>query len=530
MKIITTLLLLSILVSCKKEAKTIAFDDSIIKDTIHNVIIRPVNPELLEGKSDSLKIYYQKLNFHEIWYLDENRNDLINEIKFCYQEGLNPVDYSFEFIENLEKKRKELSDEDIVKYDILLTESFEKLALHLHKGKLNPKELYKDWDLKPKEIALSPLLEKAITKKTVASTFKELKPNHIVYQLLKKSLIELDKFPNVTFTKIETKKEKIQLNDTLPEMVKIKKRLSYWNDYKNPDSIFTWAYDTLTFKAIKKFQGRHGLLQDGVIGKGTLNALNVTKNERREQIFANLERWRWYPTDLGKQYLIVNLPEYMLNYVVDNDTIATHRTVVGTPKRRTPILTSKLSNFVFNPTWTIPPTIIKEDLTPSATKNRNYFSSRKLTIFNNKGVEVSPYEWNPAKANSYRYVQKPGYNNSLGLVKFNFPNSHLVYLHDTNHRDYFVKTYRSLSSGCVRIENPLVLAKKILVKENPKKWDSPEIDSIIKREKTKTVSVKDTVNIHIFYWTSWLENNQLQFRTDIYELDKELFLKLRNRD
>lgn len=528
MKIITLLLSIFLFIACKKEDKIVAFDNKIIKDTVHNVIIRPVDPDLLVDKSDSIKLYYQKADFHEIWYLDTNRKDLIDAIRSCYLEGLNPMDYSLEFIDNLEKKRKELSDKDIVKYDILLTESFEKLALHLHRGKLNPKELYKDWDLKPKNISLSPLLFPATKDQKVASIFEELKPNHIVYQLLKKSLLELEKFPNVTFSKIASSKDKIQVNDTLPEIVKIKKRLSYWNDFKNRDSVITWTYDTLTYIAVKRFQKRHGLLEDGIIGKGTLNALNTTKNERREQILANLERWRWYPNDLGKEYLIANLPEFMLNYVVDNDTIASHRIVVGTIKRKTPILTSKLSNFVFNPTWTIPPTIIKEDLTPSASKNRNYFPSRRLTIYDNKGQEVSPYEWNPARANSYRYVQKPGYNNSLGLVKFNFPNGHLVYLHDTNHRDYFVRNNRALSSGCVRVENPLVLAKQILVKENEKKWNTSEIDSIIKQEKTKTVSIKNTVNIYIFYWTSWLENGQLQFRPDIYELDKELFQKLRN--
>ena len=528
MKIITLLLSIFLFISCKKEEKVIAFDNTIIKDTVHNVIIRPIDPELLTDKSDSMKLYYQKFNFHEIWYLDTNRKDLIDAIKSCYLEGLNPMDYSLEFIENLEKKRKELSDKDIVKYDILLTESFEKLALHLYKGKLNPKELYNDWDLQPKNIALSPLLLPAITDEKVASIFNTIKPNHLVYQLLKKSLLELEKFPNITFSKIVASKDKIQVNDTLAEIVKIKKRLSYWNDFKNRDSVFTWTYDTITFKAVKRFQKRHGLLEDGIIGRGTLSALNTTKNERREQIVANLERWLWYPNDLVRQYLIANLPEYMLNYVVDNDTIASHRIVVGTIKRKTPILTSKLSNFVFNPTWTIPPTIIKEDLTPSASKNRNYFPSRRLTIYDNKGKEISPYEWNPARANSYRYVQKPGYNNSLGLVKFNFPNGHLVYLHDTNHRDYFVRNNRALSSGCVRVENPLVLVKQILVKENEKKWNTSEIDSIIKREKTKTVSMKDTVNIYIFYWTSWLENDQLQFRPDIYELDKALFQKLRN--
>ncbi|MFD2909942.1 murein L,D-transpeptidase [Flavobacterium ardleyense] len=530
MKIITILLSIFLLISCKKGKNEAAFDNSIIRDTIHNVIIKPVAPELLADKSDSMKLYYQKADFHEIWYLDENRLALINEIKSSGSEGLDPMDYSLETIGNLEKKRTQLSDNEIAKYDILLTESFEKLALHLHKGKLNPKELYKDWDLQAKKIALSDLLIPAIKDQKVASIFEEIKPKHLVYRLLKRSLRELENYPNTPFKKIESKKDKIQLNDTLAEIVKIKKRLSYWGDFKNRDSVYTWKYDTLTFKAVKRFQKRHGLLEDGIIGKGTLSALNTTKEERKEQIIANLERWRWYPTNLGEQYLIVNLPEYMLNYVVNNDTIASHRIVVGTAKRKTPILTSKLSNFVFNPTWTIPPTIIKEDLTPSASKNRNYFPSRRLTIYDNKGSEVGPEDWNPARANSYRYVQKPGYNNSLGLVKFNFPNSHLVYLHDTNHRDYFVRNNRALSSGCVRVENPLVLVKQILVKENEKKWASSEIDSIIKEEKTKTVSLKESVNIYIFYWTSWIEKDQLQFRSDIYQLDKALYKKLRNRD
>jgi murein L,D-transpeptidase YcbB/YkuD len=178
--------------------------------------------------------------------------------------------------------------------------------------------------------------------------------------LLKKSLIRLDAFPDLPFSTISSSKNKIQLNDTLPELVKIKKRLVYWNDYTNPDSIFTWVYDSITYKAVKKFQKRHGLKPDGVIGKGTIYALNFTKSERRAQILANLERWRWYPNDLGDQYLIVNLPEYSLNYVFQKDTIATHKVVVGTAKRRTPILSSKLSNLVFNPTWTIPPTISKK--------------------------------------------------------------------------------------------------------------------------------------------------------------------------
>lgn len=518
---------LLLLTSCAKEAKTKLFENKILKDSLHNVLIRPIDPNLLNDKSDSVRLYYQKMNFHEIWYLDENRKALLSEIKKCGEDGLNPDDYAFETLQKLEEKRKSLSDEQQIAYDIVLTQSFEKLALHLYKGKLNPKILYTNWDLHPKEIALSDYLLKAIKTQKVTSTFRELKPNHIVYQLLKKSLVVLDAFPDVHFSTIISSKNKIQLNDTLPELVKIKKRLTYWNDYTNPDSIFTWAYDTITYKAVKKFQKRHGLKPDGIIGRGTIYALNFTKRERKAQILANLERWRWYPKDLGDQYLIVNLPEYYLKYVFHNDTIATHKVIVGNANRRTPILCSKLSNFVFNPTWTIPPTIIKEDLQPSAATNRSYFAARRLTIYEGGGNEISPNDWNPEKATHYRYVQEPGYNNSLGLVKFNFQNNHSVYLHDTNHRDYFTKTNRALSSGCVRVELPLELAQRIIAQDYPDRNAKEWIATLLKNKKTKSISVKSTIPIYLFYWTSWIEGNQLQFRPDIYLLDIELSEKLR---
>ena len=285
----------------------------------------------------------------------------------------------------------------------------------------------------------------------------------------------------------------------LNEIVQIKKHLIYWKDFKNRDSIITPIYDKYTVQAIKRFQKRHGLSPDGVIGQGTLKALNITQNERREQIYANLERWRWFPDDFGDEYLLINLPDYKLSYVLNNDTIAERRIVVGKPSRETPILSSKISNFVFNPTWTVPPTIIKEDLTPSALKNRNYFNRNRISIYDSKGQLVSPENWNSSKAKSYRYVQIPGYDNSLGLVKFNFPNRHSVYLHDTNHRDYFVREYRALSSGCVRIENPLQLSETILKKEDEKKWNKSEIDTIINRKTTRYIPLKNSnINIYLF--------------------------------
>ena len=150
-----------------------------------------------------------------------------------------------------------------------------------------------------------------------------------------------------------------------------------------------------------------------------------------------------------------------------------------------------------------------------------------MTIYDSTGNVVTPQEWDPENSKSYRYVQVSGYNNSLGLVKFNFPNRHSVYLHDTNHRDFFSREYRALSSGCVRVENPLLLAEKILHNED-EGWETKEIDSLISKKNIKTVPIKNSINVYIFYWTNWYTKEGLQFREDIYNLDQKLYASLRN--
>jgi len=275
---------------------------------------------------------------------------------------------------------------------------------------------------------------------------------------------------------------------------------------------------------MKKFQIRHGLAADGVIGKGTVEALNFSKKKRKEQILANLERWKWFPKDMGKEYLIVNIPDYKLNLVKDKDTFRTHKVIVGRAKRATPILSSRLSNVILNPTWTVPPTILREDVIPSISKNRNYLAQTNMKVYDRNGNEVIANNWKLSNAKSYRYVQSPGSFNSLGMVKFSFPNRFSIYLHDTNHRDFFGKQKRSLSSGCVRVENPLELAEYLLGdKEN---WNLEKITETLQSEKTQHIKLKKEIKIHILYWTAWSENNTLIFRDDIYNLDAVLYRKL----
>lgn len=461
----------------------------------------------------------------EGWGIKENRISLIEAVKNSENEGLLPEDYQYSKLLEFEKKIDSIP-ESREEYHQLLTASYIKYLSDLKNGKINPREIYKDWDIEKKEIQPDSILAIALQKNRIDSTLESHKPKHFTYLNLKKALALIKSMPEENFDTIVTK-EKFKLGNKSETIAKIKERLRYWGDLSKDDTLANTVFNTDLKNALIKFQNRHGLESDGAIGAMTLKALNVSKETRKQQIITNLERWRWYPADLGNSFLGVNIPNYYLFLVDNKDTINKYRVVVGTPKRKSPILSSKISNIVFNPTWTVPPTIIKEDLVPDATKSRSYFSKTRIKIFNYKNQEISAYDWKPSDANKYRYVQEPGYNNSLGVVKINFPNNHLVYMHDTNHRDYFVYNYRALSSGCVRIEKPLPLVEYLL--KNPKKYSSIKIDTIVKTKKTQAVKVDCEFQVHFQYFTAWYKKGQLQFRYDVYGLDPELYLRLTNQ-
>jgi murein L,D-transpeptidase YcbB/YkuD len=211
----------------------------------------------------------------------------------------------------------------------------------------------------------------------------------------------------------------------------------------------------------------------------------------------------------------------------NKDTVQTYNVVVGKPTRRSPVLHSVLSNLVLNPTWTVPPTFMKEDLTPSAIKDTAYFNRLNMKIFK-RNVEIPVAQWDSLKPNNYVYVQSPGNHNSLGRIKFNFRNSFSVYLHDTNHREYFKKPYRALSSGCVRVQDPFKLAGYVLDNEKAD-WTKERMDEIVASEETQSIGLKKTTHVHQLYWTAWMDKGGLQFRNDIYSLDKILYDKLRSQ-
>lgn len=514
-------------------------------------------------KDDLLKKFYKSHQYQTVWTSKDQRDCLINEIEKAEEEGLQTSDYNYSKLKNWETQYHSLADSIIVRYDILLTQSAQKYISHLSKGKLNPRLLYKDWDLKVKKIDINSLLDKGILKDSLKFIIENSKPNHIVYKKLKRCLKLLRAYPEETIGLVNLQLKLIP-NCKSNYIPIIKKRLAFWGDLKEKDSLPSTLYDKKTQEAVKHFQARHGLKADGIIARGTIDALNYSRNQRIEQVVANLERWRWFPHDFANHYLLINIPDYTLVAVKNNDTLQTQRIVVGKDTRKTPILTSKISNILLNPNWTVPPTILKEDIYPEAEKNKGIFKKKGLIIIDSKNQEVNPWTWKMEDANNYKYVQKPGRNNSLGVMKINFPNNYSVYLHDTNHRNYFGFSYRSLSSGCVRLERPLEMAAYLL--NNEEQWnikklkDTTDLNHYIKlqqkleldiakrnakllaknpklilkkpvfeKPELKTININITEDIYLYqlYWTAWEDKGTLQFREDIYCVDLNLYSKLR---
>ncbi|WP_395053335.1 murein L,D-transpeptidase [Flavobacterium sp.] len=531
------------------------FPSAIIK--IDSTLINNFNNE-------DLKLFYKHFNNETVWTSETKRKYVLEELLNADKEGLESKDYQYSILQSYENDYSKLADSSLVNYDLLLTKNLQLYTNHVGKGKLKASDVYNDWDLKENIVDVNSLLFDAIEHDNLKITIEKTKPNHIIYKKLKLALQQLVLYPKDSIDYIVLGKDKILPNKKYKIVYTIKRRLMYWNDLKHQDTL-TGIYDAETQQAMKVFQARHGLNPDAIIGKATIEALNYTKNHRIEQVIANLERWRWFKHDFGKNYLLINIPDYSIVAVKDTDTMQAQRIVVGKESRRTPILESKISNINLNPNWTVPPTILKEDIFPDAIKNKGAFRKKGLVIMNYKNQEINPYSWKIADAKKYKYVQKPSRNNSLGSMKINFPNKHSVYLHDTNHRDYFNFTFRSLSSGCVRLEKPLEMASYLINDEE--KWDlqtikdTTDINYYIKLKKDKelklaqknakllaknpelviakkvfarpelktiVIPINEEILIHQLYWTAWMTNGKLQFREDIYCSDHQLYAMLRN--
>lgn len=282
-------------------------------------------------------------------------------------------------------------------------------------------------------------------------------------------------------------------------------------------------FDSYVDSAVKRFQARHGLVVDGIMGAEGYAAMNVPIGLRVRQMETNLVRIRSMSGFLGDRYVMVNIPAAALEAINSGQVTTRHTAIVGKVDRPTPILDSRIHELNFNPYWTVPVSIIRRDLIPLMQENPAYLAENNIRIFNGWGSgaqELAPEQvnWNTEEATQYMFRQDPGEINSLGSVKINFHNEHQVYLHDTPDKSLFGDDYRFLSSGCVRVQNIRELVTWLLASTDG--WSRQRIDQVIQTGERVDLRIPDPAPLYINYVTAWAASDgTVNFREDIYNRD-----------
>lgn len=485
--------------------------------------------------------FYIANEFQPSWIRNPDSLNLVTEmIKFIQDiefHGLQPQDYHYDslihYYKLIQTDSTHLLDPHfLATFDMWLSDAFFMVSSHLYNGKVNPELLEAEWGIqrnKP-ESKLNEKLQLLIETGNVGNFMTRFYPPHPGYVKMVEHARTLSSKIDQDF-RVEIPQSSITvhiLEDTLyNEQINAKLKFLGFSDSD------TLNYnDSLTdlFKSIKRLQYHHGFNQDGAIGKNTYHVLNLSMEKRLKKLYVNMERLRWLSDSLERQYIIVNIADFTLDYIRDKDTLLHMRTVVGKEFRQTPVFNAKMSYLVFSPTWTVPPGILRNDVLPAVAKNVGYLASKNMDVLDASGNIVDPQtiDWNRARKGSfsYRIRQRPGPQNSLGKVKFMFPNKHSVYLHDTPSRDLFAKDGRTFSSGCIRIEKPFDLARLLL--EGQEKWNDEAILQAMTSNKEQSVILKEKVGVYIYYLTAWgMENGEIHFRNDIYNRDDEVYVELK---
>jgi murein L,D-transpeptidase YcbB/YkuD len=482
--------------------------------------------EVRLGASQFIANLYALRENEPIWLVKERRNDLLTELADAERHGFRPDDFALSHLTELYAAASTGDVTAQARFEIAATEAAARLLHHIYYGKVDPTSFDASWSFQRAFAPGNPgrLVNQYLEVASLGALVDDFEIRHPAYRRLQEALARYRSiaarggWPEVPDGVVLRPGEN---NAAIPIL---KRRLAISGDYRGPGDEDLFYGDTL-LTAVEQFQARHGLEADGVIGPRTYRALNVSVSERIDQLRASLERARWLFRYLESDYVLVNIGGPETYVVQDGKMVWKSRSIVGKAYRQTPVFRDEIKYMEFNPTWTVPVSIFRNDKLPLIRRDLSYLSRGNYTVLNSDGQPLDPTTVNWSGAPNVTLRQEPGPANALGQVKFMFPNAYSVYLHDTDNRSLFDRNERNLSSGCVRIENPFEFAD-ILMKADPD-WSAARRESILASGKTTRVNLPAPVPVLLTYFTAWMDEvGTVQFREDLYERDARVILAL----
>lgn len=538
--------------------------ENILKSTFSNANSSSIFFASLGEKLDTIKYFYSAQDFKPIFIKSfESKSfvdSLLDILGKADEHGLNPERYHYSAIKNefYESIKPNIDSNNryihLANAELLTADAILNYSTHMRHGVVNPRQLYFDRYYLPVTDSLNKKLFEPFKKSDVIQYLQNIQPKSDKYKKLQSALKRFDSLKDIDWSPIPLPVKKIEIGNQFASLNLVAERLTvlgFIDTNKVKLKIFT-VYDSLLADPIKQFQNVNGLIDDGVIGKSTIERLNISPKEYIKKIKINLERFRWIDYSDTARYVLVNIPDFKL-YVMENKNEKFNINICTGRKGEweTPNLYGQISYLVLNPTWSVPKSIIQEEIVSGLRRDSSYLKKRNFKVYKagNRisldGLSASDL----SSSNRYSIVQDPGAGNALGKIKFMFKNPFGVYLHDTPARAPFKYTNRAVSHGCMRVEKPMQLAEYFL--KNNSKWilDYLKIEigqkvsdqNIIaeynqKRNElrknssygvTTEVKLDNSIPVFVDYYTVWVDSNgKLNYRDDVYGRDKILIEKL----
>jgi murein L,D-transpeptidase YcbB/YkuD len=473
--------------------------------------------------------FYSHRNYRAAWTDGRDFTQLLKSLNETEADGLNPADFRGGELAEAQGLMQTTAPTpaQAAAFDIALTRTYITALMQLRRGKVDPSRLDFHWNFEPEGVDPREDMNNffvALDDHDVARAFAQAPPQETVYRSMREALARLRQVRDSGGWPKVAEGQSLKPGMDGAAVAQLRARLMA-GGYLEPHKSKRNDYDDKVIAAVKKYQTEQYLGADGVAGATTLAALNVSVQARIDQVRVNLERARWLLYKLQGTFVVVDIAGYKVALYRDGQPVWRSRVQVGKPFRSTPVFQSEITYITFNPTWTVPPTILTKDMLPKIQQNPDYLAANRIKVLDRAGNVLDPagIDWYNARGLTLR--QDAGPTNSLGQVVIRFPNDYAIYLHDTPHRELFAKSMRATSSGCIRVENPLQLVE--LLFNDPTRWNSEGIQKQLANGRTENIKLPVKVPVLLAYWTVDLSNEgRVTFKPDVYGYDTPVLQQL----